>query len=111
VQRPLWASTSTKNPRYRDVLYVEELVGPHTVNTMPEATLQAFRDHGRVARTVDTPEAMAHAQEVWRDLKTAGIDMDEVTLQLQKDGVRLFAESFDSLIKSLESRRQALAHA
>ena len=111
VQRPLWASTSTKNPRYRDVLYVEELIGPNTVNTMPEATLSAFRDHGRVARTIDTPEAMARTERVWRDLKTAGIDMDEVTLQLQKDGVRLFAESFDSLIKVLEGRRQALAHA
>jgi transaldolase len=111
VQRPLWASTSTKNPRYRDVLYVEELIGPNTVDTMPESTLNAFRDHGRVARTIDTPEAMAKAEQVWRELKTAGIDMDAVTLELQTDGVRLFAESFDSLIKVLESRRQALAHA
>jgi transaldolase len=111
VQRPLWASTSTKNPRYRDVLYVEELIGPNTVNTMPEATLQAFRDHGRVARTIDTPEAIAKAEQVWRDLKTAGIDMDDVTMQLQKEGVRLFSESFDSLIKVLEGRRQALTHA
>jgi transaldolase len=111
VQRPLWASTSTKNPRYRDVLYVEELIGPDTVNTMPDATLNAFRDHGRVARTIDTPESMAKAERVWRDLKSVGIDMDEVTLQLQKEGVRLFSESFDSLIKVLEGRRQALAHA
>ena len=111
VQRPLWASTSTKNPRYRDVRYVEELIGPHTVNTMPLETLSAFKDHGRVARTVDTPATQADAQAVFRDLAAAGIDMDAVTLQLQKDGVRLFAESFDKLIATLEGRRQALAHA
>ena len=111
VQRPLWASTSTKNPRYRDVRYVEELIGPNTVNTMPLETLAAFKDHGRVARTVDTPSAQADAQAVFRDLAAAGIDMQAVTLQLQRDGVRLFAESFDKLIATLESRRQALAHA
>jgi transaldolase len=111
VQRPLWASTSTKNPRYRDVRYVEELIGPYTVNTMPEATLDAFREHGRVARTVDTPEALQSAQDIFRDLQAAGVDMDAVTLQLQREGVKSFSDSFDQLIGTLESRRKALAHA
>ena len=69
VQRPLWASTSTKNPRYRDVRYVEELIGPDTVNTLPPATLEAFKDHGRVSRTVDTPEALERARKTMRELK------------------------------------------
>jgi len=111
VQRPLWASTSTKNPRYRDVLYVEELIGPDTVNTLPPATLEAFKDHGRVARTVDGPEALARAKETMAELAAVGIDMDEVTLQLQREGVKLFADSFDSLISRLEERRRALAPA
>jgi transaldolase len=111
VQRPLWASTSTKNPRYRDVRYVEELIGPNTVNTMPLATLDAFKEHGRVSRTVDTPEALADAKAVFRDLAAAGIDMQAVTQQLQEEGVKLFAESFDKLLETLESRRQTLAHA
>jgi transaldolase len=111
VQRPLWASTSTKNPRYRDVRYVEELIGPFTVNTVPPATLEAFREHGRVARTVDTPSAMAAADETMRQLAAAGIDMQAVTLELQRDGVKLFADSFTQLIQRLEERRQALATA
>ena len=111
VQRPLWASTSTKNPRYRDVLYVEQLVGPDTVNTVPPATLEAFKDHGRVARTVDTPEALADAHHVMDELAAVGIDMEAVTLELQHDGVRLFAESFDQLIGTLEERRKTLVGA
>jgi transaldolase len=111
VQRPLWASTSTKNPRYRDVRYVEELIGPHTVNTMPPVTLSAFRDYGRVARTVDTPEALEEARETMRALADVGIDMEAVTLQLQHEGVKLFAESFDQLLRTLEERRQALGAA
>jgi transaldolase len=109
VQRPLWASTSTKNPRYRDVRYVEELIGPFTVNTVPPATLEAFKDHGRVARTVDTPAAFEAAEQTMRDLAAAGIDIEAVPLELQKDGVRLFAESFDQLLQVLEGRRQTLA--
>jgi len=108
-QRPLWASTSTKNPRYRDVLYVEELIGPDTVDTLPPATLDAFKDHGRVGRTLDTPEAMARAAETMLALEDAGIDIHAVTLQLQHDGVTSFADSFDQLIKRLEERRRALA--
>jgi transaldolase len=111
VQRPLWASTSTKNPRYRDVRYVEELVGPDTVNTMPPATLEAVKDHGRITRTIDTPEALESARRVMRELAEAGIDMDEVTLQLQREGVKLFADSFDQLIQTLEGRRRALTTA
>jgi len=111
VQRPLWASTSTKNPRYRDVRYIEELIGPDTVNTLPPATLEAFKDHGRVTRTIDSPEALERAAQTMRELKAVGIDLDEVTLQLQRDGVKSFADSFDQLIHTLEERRRALAHA
>ena len=111
VQRPLWASTSTKNPRYRDVRYVEELVGPDTVNTMPPPTLEAIKDHGRIARTVDTSEAVESAQKTMQALADAGIDMQAVTLQLQREGVKSFADSFDQLIQTLEQRRRALTTA
>lgn len=111
VQRPLWASTSTKNPRYRDVRYVEELIGPDTVNTLPPATIEAFKDHGRVSRTLDTPEALQAAHQTMDELRSAGIDLAEVTLQLQHEGVKSFADSYDSLIGTLEGRRQALVPA
>jgi transaldolase len=111
VQRPLWASTSTKNPRYRDVRYVEELIGPDTVNTMPPATLEAVKDHGRISRTVDTPEAIQQARKTMQDLATAGIDMDAVTEQLQHEGVKSFADSFNQLLQTLESRRKSLTTA
>ena len=111
VQRPLWASTSTKNPRYRDVRYVEELVGPDTVNTMPPATLEAVKDHGRIMRSVDTPEAIRAAHQTMEDLATAGIDMDAVTEQLQHEGVKSFADSYDQLMQTLEGRRRTLTTA
>jgi transaldolase len=111
VQRPLWASTSTKNPRYRDVRYVEDLIGPDTVNTLPPATLEAFKDHGRVSRTLDTPEALERARQTMQALAAAGISLDEVTLQLQREGVKSFADSYDQLIRALEERRRALAPA
>jgi transaldolase len=111
VQRPLWASTSTKNPDYRDTVYVEDLVGPDTVNTVPLPTLAAIKDHGHIARTVDSPGAVARAEATFKALKEVGIDMDAVTLQLQHEGVDLFAESFDSLIKELGQRREALVGA
>jgi len=111
VQRPLWASTSTKNPRYRDVRYVEELIGPDTINTLPPATLEAFKEHGRVARTIDTPAALERAAQTMQDLKAAGIDLDAVTLQLQRDGVKSFSDSFDQLIQRLEERRRTLTPA
>jgi transaldolase len=111
VQRPLWASTSTKNPRYRDVRYVEELVGPDTVNTMPPDTLEAVKDHAYITRSVDTPEALEKARRVMQELEQVGIDMDAVTLQLQHEGVKSFADSYDQLIQTLEQRRRALARA
>lgn len=105
VQRPLWASTSTKNPAYRDVMYVEQLIGPHTVNTLPPATMDAFRDHGRVARTVDV-----NVDEAERDLEAlaaAGIDLEQVTNQLLAEGVASFQRSFDTLLAGLR-RKSAL---
>ncbi len=109
-QRCLWASTSAKNPAYRDVIYVEELIGPDTVDTMPPATIDAFLDHGNAARTLDQGVDEARAQLA--GLEKAGISMDEVTLQLQKDGVRLFTESFNELIGTITSKREEMmAHA
>jgi transaldolase len=106
LQRPLWASTSTKNPKYCDVLYVEELIGPDTVNTLPPATIDAFRDHGKVRNSlVENPQNNA---KVLADLAAAGIDMKQVTQHLEDDGVKLFAESYGSMIKSLDEKRQAM---
>ena len=106
VQRPLWASTSTKNPAYRDVLYVEELIGPDTVNTMPPQTLEAFRDHGETRRSVD--EDVADAEQVLHALEAAGIPMSGVTDQLLGEGLASFGKSFDTLIAGLEARSRAL---
>ena len=103
TQRLLWASTSTKNPAYRDVLYVEELIGRDTVNTMPEATVNAFRDHGIAESTLD--RGLDEAKGVMLGLEAAGISMKEVTDQLQTDAVRLFAEPFDKLLASIEAQR------
>lgn len=99
-QRLLWASTSTKNPGYRDVLYVEELVGEDTVNTVPPATLDAFRDHGKVRKSLD--EDVEGASETMAALERAGVSMQEVTDQLLEDGVRLFSEAFDKLLATIE---------
>jgi transaldolase len=105
VQRPLWASTSTKNPDYADTLYVDTLIGPDTVNTMPEATLEAFEDHGILARTVDAdPDAAQHTLDAIGD---AGVDIDEVSRVLEDQGVASFAKSFDELISALETKAQA----
>jgi transaldolase len=106
VQRPLWASTSTKNPDYVDTLYVDTLIGPDTVNTMPEATLDAFDDHGTVARTVDVdPDAAAR---VLAQIAEAGVDLDDVSRVLEDQGVASFAKSFDELITALEAKAEAL---
>ena len=102
VQRPLWASTSTKNPEYRDVIYVEELIGPHTVNTMPLATVEAFADHGVARRTVDTEVEDARAELA--ALARVGIDMDAVTAELQRDGVEKFAASFRDLLRGVDEK-------
>jgi transaldolase len=106
VQRPLWASTSTKNPAYRDVMYVEQLIGPDTVNTMPPQTVDAFRDHGRVARTVDA--AVDEAQRTIDALEKQGISIDDVTEKLLTDGIASFQKSFDSLIGGLQAKTKAL---
>jgi transaldolase / glucose-6-phosphate isomerase len=100
TQRVLWASTSTKNPNYRDAIYVEELIGPDTVNTMPPATIDAFRDHGRVRPSL--MEDIPGAQKTMADLAKAGISMKEVTDKLTVDGVKLFADAFDKLLAAVE---------
>jgi transaldolase len=105
-QRPLWASTSTKNPDYPDLLYVDTLVGPQTVNTMPEATIGAFEDHGTVARTVDTGAAEARA--AIDGLARVGVDFADVARVLEDEGVSSFAKSFDELIQALTDKANAL---
>lgn len=100
TQRVLWASTSTKNPNYRDVIYVEELIGPDTVNTMPPATIDAFRDHGKVRNSLT--EDVAGAQKTMDDLPKAGISMKEVTDKLTEDGVKQFADAFEKLLAAVE---------
>jgi transaldolase len=104
VQRPLWASTSTKNPAYPDTLYVDELIGPHTVNTIPDATLEAFDDHGTVARTLDADGAGARA--TMAALTAVGVDMADVTKVLEEEGVASFSKSFDELIGSLQAKAE-----
>ncbi|MFV0260796.1 MAG: transaldolase [Acidimicrobiales bacterium] len=102
VQRPLWASTSTKDPAYPDTLYVDRLIGPDTVNTLPDATLSAFDDHGTVARTVDTDPA--GAARIIARIESLGIDFGEVADRLERDGVRSFVDSFDQAIATLTER-------
>jgi transaldolase len=107
VQRPLWASTSSKNPAYRDVIYVEKLIGPDTVNTMPPATIEAFRDHGDVKRTVDAD--YPGADRVMSDLAEMGVDMTDVTDKLLSAGLASFQKSFDELTAGLKAKRTALS--
>ena len=104
TQRVLWASTSTKNPKYRDVMYVEELIGADTVDTMPPATIDAFRDHGRVRKSLT--EDIPGAQKVMENLGKAGISMKEVTDKLTDDGVKLFADAFETLLAAVEKNTQ-----
>src|SRR5580765_4397569 len=108
-QRCLWASTSTKNPEYRDVMYVEELIGPETVDTMPEETMVAFQDHGKVELTLT--EDVAAARKLFMDLHAAGIDYEDVTETLEREGVQKFADSFDELLEGIRSKRGQLAPA
>jgi transaldolase len=108
-QRVLWASTSVKNPDYPDTLYVEELIGPDTVNTMPEETIEAYQDHGRPQPLLAS--GIAQAQAVFADLEQAGVDYDDVTETLEREGVEKFAESFDQLMSALEQKRSALTPA
>jgi len=107
VQRLLWASTSTKNPDYPDTMYIDELIGPETINTMPPDTIEAFRDHGRLANTLE--KDVEAAQLTLDNLTELGIDLDEITEQLQDDGVDAFAKSFNELMAAIEAKRQALA--
>jgi transaldolase len=108
-QRCLWASTSTKNPEYRDTLYVDELIGPETVNTMPEETIQAFQDHGQVALTLT--EGVDEAEQVFERLAAVGVDYDDVTAVLEKEGVEKFSESFAQLIDEIKAKRGELVSA
>jgi transaldolase/transaldolase/glucose-6-phosphate isomerase len=106
VQRPLWASTSTKNPDYRDVVYVEELIGPDTVNTLPMATMDAFRDHGEPRASLG--EDVEGAEGVFAGLAEVGVDIEAVTQELQIEGVAAFAASFDQLLRTLNEARVAV---
>jgi len=104
TQRVLWASTSTKNPNYRDVIYVEELIGPDTVNTMPPATIDAFRNHGKLRQSLT--EDVAGARKIMADLAEAGISIKEITDKLTNDAVKLFADAFDKLLAAVEKSTQ-----
>jgi len=110
AQRPLWASTSVKNPSYRDVMYVEELIGPHTVNTMPDETIHAFQEHGEVRGDTVTEDVDA-ARKVFADLAEAGVDYDDVSLTLEEEGVQKFADSFAELLGGIRSKRDMLVAA
>jgi transaldolase len=109
-QRCLWASTSTKNPEYRDVMYVEDLIGPETVNTMPLETIRAFQDHGEV-RGDTVLEGVDDAQALLQKLAEAGVDYDDVTDTLEQEGVQKFCDSFDQIVESIREKRSALAAA
>jgi transaldolase len=108
-QRCLWASTSTKNPAYSDVLYVEELIGPMTVNTMPEETIEAFQDHGKVAATLE--QGIDEAKRVFEEIRRAGIDYADVTTTLEREGVEKFADSFVELLEGIRAKSGELAAA
>ena len=106
VQRPLWASTGTKNPDYSDTLYVDSFIGPHSVNTMPDATIEAFLDHGRVERTIDVD--YDDARRVMDAVAGVGVDMADVVRVLEDEGVASFAKSFDELIGALDDKRDRI---
>jgi transaldolase len=109
TQRCLWASTSTKNPDYRDVMYVEELIGPETVDTMPLETIEAFQDHGRVAPTLE--QNLDEARRVFEQLASAGLDYDDVVRVLEEEGVQKFSDSFDELLDGIRAKRDQLVAA
>jgi transaldolase len=108
-QRCLWASTSTKNPAYRDVLYVEELIGPDVVNTMPAETIRAFQDHGQLRDTLS--EGLAEARALFDELAKAGVDYDDVTETLEEEGVQKFADSFTELLEGIRAKQAELVGA
>ena len=106
TQRLLWASTGTKNPAYSDVMYVEELIGPDTVNTVPPATMDAYRDHGKPRNSLE--EDVAGAEAEMKGLAAAGVSIDEITARLVEDGVRLFADAADQLYAAVQKKRRAV---
>lgn len=103
VQRPLWASTSTKNSAYPDTVYVDELIGPDSVNTLPEATIEAFCDHGRISRSIDRNQL--ENRRVWKAISAVGVDLEEVSTVLETEGIASFISSFEDLIRTLDSKR------
>jgi transaldolase len=103
IQRILWGSTGTKNPKYSDIKYVEELIAPDSINTLPEATIKAFKDHGQAKITIQND--LEKAKKLFPDLKSMGIDIREVTEQLEKEGVQLFSDSFFDLLKEISKKR------
>jgi transaldolase len=105
----LWASTSTKNPAYRDVMYVEDLIGPDTVNTMPPETIEAFQDHGEVALTIE--DGLDQARNVFEDVEAAGVSVDDVTRVLEEEGVQKFSDSFAELLDGIRAKRGELVNA
>ena len=107
TQRLLWASTGTKNPEYSDVLYVEELIGPDTINTMPLATMDAFRDHGKLRASLE--EDLPAARHVMATLDRLGISIDEVTAKVLDDGIRVFAEAMDKVLSAIAVKRASAA--
>ena len=106
-QRVLWASTSTKNPDYSDIKYVEALIGAETINTLPQKTLDAYRDHGNPACRLE--EDLNKASEIFHKLRELDIDIDEQTRQLEDEGIRKFIEPYDSLMETLEEKRNQIA--
>jgi transaldolase len=107
IQRPLWASTSTKDPSYSDVKYLENLIGPNTINTLPEATIAAFRDHGRVAETIE--QGVAEAEKTLEKIAEMGINLNEACQKLQEDGVKAFSNSYHASLKSVEEKIKVMA--
>jgi transaldolase len=105
IQKILWGSTGTKNPDYNDVKYVEELIGPDSINTIPETTLQAFVDHGRVQITIG--DLLAEARRLFNELLLLGVDINQVTAQLEQEGVKLFADSYFFLLKEIAEKRDS----
>ena len=110
VQRVLWGSTGTKNAAYSDVRYVEELIGPDTINTIPPSTLQAFREHGRV-RGLTLEDGLPEAELILKQLSTFGIDLDTIAQQLQTDGVAAFSSSLNKLSRAIEIKQHSMVHA
>jgi transaldolase len=106
VQRILWGSSGTKNPKYSDIKYVEELIAPDSINTLPETTIKAFKDHGQAKITIH--DHLEEAERLFSELKSVGIDIHEVTEQLEKEGVQLFSDSFFSLLKETAKKRELL---